>query len=181
MFCLLKKRQVLYISSWIDEPFFIGVGVDDIVCFMLFQVKFVNPLLRSPVVGEVAYETMVQLSKCSATPLCNWALEIATALRVIATEDINAVWDLIPPVGEGEPSERPSLSLFERVRNALSLSCKSGPLPVDSFTFVFPVSFLLIYLPFCLGFQIFFLFILWLFSFSFSLAAIVHVNALVLL
>ncbi|XP_071922276.1 protein ILITYHIA-like isoform X1 [Coffea arabica] len=102
-------------------------------------VKFVNPLLRSPVVGEVAYETMVQLSKCSATPLCNWALEIATALRVIATEDINAVWDLIPPVGEGEPSERPSLSLFERVRNALSLSCKSGPLPVDSFTFVFPI------------------------------------------
>nr|XP_027089601.1 protein ILITYHIA [Coffea arabica] len=102
-------------------------------------VKFVNPLLRSPVVGEVAYETMVQLSKCSAAPLCNWALEIATALRVIATEDINAVWDLIPPVGEGEPSERPSLSLFERVRNALSLSCKSGPLPVDSFTFVFPI------------------------------------------
>lgn len=103
------------------------------------MVKFVNPLLRSPVVGEVAYETMVQLSKCTASPLCNWALEIATALRVIATEDINAVWDLIPPVGEGELSERPSLSLFERVRNALSISCKSGPLPVDSFIFVFPI------------------------------------------
>ncbi|KAL3520591.1 hypothetical protein ACH5RR_018740 [Cinchona calisaya] len=103
-------------------------------------VKFVNPLLQSPVVGDVAYETMVQLSKCSASPLCNWALEIATALRVIATEEVNVVWDLISSVGDGaDLSERPSLSLFERVRNGLSISCKSGPLPVDSFTFVFPI------------------------------------------
>lgn len=123
--------------SWVDE---LLIAVDNSVYLMLFQVKFVNPLLRSTVVGDVAYETMVQLSKCSVAPLCNWALEIATALRVIATEDVNTVWDLIPSVGEGEPSERPSLSLFERVKNGLSISCKSGPLPVDSFSFVFPVN-----------------------------------------
>ncbi|KAL3523389.1 hypothetical protein ACH5RR_016223, partial [Cinchona calisaya] len=103
------------------------------------MVKFVNPLLSSPVVGDVAYETMVQLSKCSAAPLCNWALEIATALRVIAIEEVNVVWDLISSVVEVDISERPSLSLFERVRNGLLISCKSGPLPVDSFTFVFPI------------------------------------------
>lgn len=101
----------------------------------------------------MAYETMVQLSKCSAPPLCNWALEIATSLRVIATEEINVVWDLIPTVGEGELGERPSFSLFERVRNGLSISCKSGPLPVDSFNFVFPVNFSLFLLVLLNGFD----------------------------
>ncbi|TQD88948.1 hypothetical protein C1H46_025540 [Malus baccata] len=46
---------------------------------------------------------------------------------------------MIPSVGEGEANERPSLSLFERIINGLSVSCKTGPLPVDSFTFVFPI------------------------------------------
>ncbi|KAK9919369.1 hypothetical protein M0R45_027964 [Rubus argutus] len=46
---------------------------------------------------------------------------------------------MIPSVGQGEADDRPSLSLFERIINALSVSCKSGPLPVDSFTFVFPI------------------------------------------
>ncbi|CAI9090959.1 OLC1v1025859C1 [Oldenlandia corymbosa var. corymbosa] len=100
--------------------------------------KFVNPLLQSPIVGDVAYGTMVQLSKCSAPPLCNWSLEIATALRVIATEEVSVVWDLIP-AGEGEINERLSLSLFERATNGLSISCKTGPLPVDTFNFVFPI------------------------------------------
>lgn len=103
-------------------------------------VNFVTPLLRSQIVGDVAYETMVQLSKCTAPPLCNWALEIATALRVIATEEVNIIWDSIPSDAEVEElNGRPSLSLFERVINGLSISCKSGPLPVDSFTFVFPI------------------------------------------
>jgi len=109
--------------------------------FMLYQVRFVDPLLRSPIVSEVAYETMVKLARCTALPLCNWALDIATALRLIVTEEDRVLLDLIPLVGDGEANDRPSLGLFERIINGLSVSCKSGPLPVDSFTFVFPVSF----------------------------------------
>ncbi|KAK6915301.1 hypothetical protein RJ641_020418 [Dillenia turbinata] len=102
-------------------------------------VKFVNPLLRSPIVDDVAYETMVKLAGCTIAPLCNWALDIATALRLLVTEEDNVLWDLIPPMGDEKSNERPSLSLFERIVNALSISCRSGPLPVDSFTFIFPV------------------------------------------
>ncbi|PKI39081.1 hypothetical protein CRG98_040505, partial [Punica granatum] len=100
-------------------------------------VKFVNPLLRSPIVGDVAYETLVKLARCTASPLCNWALEIATALRLIVTEENGTLFDELTPI-RGEGNEKHQLSLFERVINALSLSCKSGGLPVDSFTFVFP-------------------------------------------
>ncbi|XP_059308205.1 protein ILITYHIA isoform X2 [Lycium ferocissimum] len=100
-------------------------------------VKFINPLLRSPIVGGVAYGTLVKLSKCTATPLCNWALEIATALRLIMSEDVNVLWGQIPSAGEEVSNERPGL--FECVTNGLSISCKTGPLPVDSFTFVFPI------------------------------------------
>ncbi|GMN25829.1 hypothetical protein TIFTF001_001087 [Ficus carica] len=100
---------------------------------------FVDPLLRSPIVGDVAYETMVKLSRCTVPPLCNWALDIATALRLIATDKVGVQLDLISSVGEGEETERPSLGLFERIVGGLSVSCKSGPLPVDSFTFVFPI------------------------------------------
>ena len=108
---------------------------------MLYQVRFVDPLLRSPIVCEVAFETMVKLARCTAPPLCNWALDIATALRLIVTEEDRLVFDLIPSGGDEEANERPSLGLFERIINGLSVSCKSGPLPVDSFTYVFPVSF----------------------------------------
>lgn len=110
--------------------------------FFLYQFTFVDPLLRSPIVGDVAYETMVKLSRCTVPPLCNWALDIATALRLIATDKVRVQLDLISSVGEGEETERPSLGLFEKIVGGLSVSCKSGPLPVDSFTFVFPVSFL---------------------------------------
>ncbi|KAL3812577.1 hypothetical protein ACJIZ3_013845 [Penstemon smallii] len=103
------------------------------------SVKLVNPLLRSPIVGNDAFETMVKLSKCTVDPLCNWAIEIATALRLIATEEIAVLLELFPPVGEGEDTEVPSLGLFERLVSGLSISCKSGPLPVDSFTFIFPI------------------------------------------
>ncbi|KAL5566833.1 hypothetical protein UlMin_029997 [Ulmus minor] len=102
-------------------------------------VKFVDPLLRSKIVGDVAYETMIKLSRCTAPPLCNWAIDIATALRLIVTDEVRVQLDLIPSVGEGEVNERPSLGLFERIVEGLSVSCKSGPLPVDSFTFVFPI------------------------------------------
>ncbi|KAJ7973575.1 translational activator GCN1 [Quillaja saponaria] len=102
-------------------------------------VKFVDPLLQSPVVSDVAFETMVKLSRCTASPLCNWALDIATALRLIVTEEVYLLLDLIPSVGEEEANEKPFLGLFRRILNGLSISCKSGPLPVDSFTFVFPI------------------------------------------
>lgn len=107
----------------------------------LYQVSFVTPLLRSPIVSDVAYETMVKLSSCTAAPLCNWAIDIATALRLILTEEVTVLWDLVPSISNGEANERPSLGLFERVVNGLSISCKSGPLPVDSFTVIFPVSY----------------------------------------
>ena len=109
--------------------------------FILIQFKFVDPLLRSPIVGDVAYETLIKLSRCTAIPLCNWAIDVATALRLIATDEVQVQLDLIPSVNDGEENERPSLGLFERIVAGLSVSCKSGPLPVDSFTFVFPVSF----------------------------------------
>ncbi|XWS64788.1 hypothetical protein CRYUN_Cryun05aG0033900 [Craigia yunnanensis] len=102
-------------------------------------VKFVDPLLRSPIVSDVAYDTSVKLSRCLVYPLCDWALDIATALRVIVTDEVVIQWELIPTVDEEAEEERPSLGLFERIVNGLSVSCKSGPLPVDSFTFVFPI------------------------------------------
>lgn len=101
-------------------------------------IKLVDPLLRSPVVCDVAFETLVKLARCTAPPLCNFALDITTALRVIATEDVWVSWDLIPPFVEGE-TEKPSLGLFERIVSGLLLSCKSGPLPVDTFGFIFPI------------------------------------------
>ncbi|KAL6142934.1 hypothetical protein ACLB2K_061209 [Fragaria x ananassa] len=101
-------------------------------------VNYVEPLLRSSIVSDIAYETMVKLSRCTAPPLCNWALDIATALRLVVTEEDRLLLDMLSSAGQGE-DDRPSLSLFERIINALSVSCKSGPLPVDSFTFVFPI------------------------------------------
>ncbi|KAJ6854774.1 protein ILITYHIA isoform X2 [Populus alba x Populus x berolinensis] len=102
-------------------------------------IKFVDPLLQSPIVSDVAYETLVKLSRCTTTPLCHWALDIATALRLIVTKDVSVFLDPIPIAGDGEANESPSLGLFERIINGLSVSCKPGPLPVDSFTFVFPI------------------------------------------
>ncbi|KAG6736415.1 hypothetical protein POTOM_060824 [Populus tomentosa] len=102
-------------------------------------IKFVDPLLQSPIVSDVAYETFVKLSRCTAAPLCHWALDIATALRLIVTKDVSVFLDLIPIAGDREANESPSLGLFERIINGLSVSCKPGPLPVDSFTFVFPI------------------------------------------
>lgn len=102
-------------------------------------VKFVKPLLRSPIVSDVAYESIVKLSGCIAPPLCNWALDVATALRLIVTEEVHVLFDLMPSISEVEANEKSSLTLFERVVNGVLVSCKSGPLPVDSFTFIFPI------------------------------------------
>ncbi|KAK6156422.1 hypothetical protein DH2020_010670 [Rehmannia glutinosa] len=113
------------------------LGWKDIL--LTHSVKYVNPLLRSPVVGDAAFETLMKLSKCTVDPLCNWSLEIATALRLIATEETSVLWELFPSIAEGEDNGAPSLGLFERLVSGLTISCKSGPLPVDSFTFIFPI------------------------------------------
>lgn len=107
--------------------------------FCFYQVKFVDPLLRSPIVNEVAYEALVKLSRCLAPPLCNSALDIATALRMIVTDGDHLLLDLVPSVGEAEANGRSSLGILERIVTALSIACRSGSLPIDTFTFIFPV------------------------------------------
>ncbi|RZB49639.1 protein ILITYHIA-like [Glycine soja] len=102
------------------------------------MVKFVEPLMRSPIVSDEAFETMVKLARCTAPPLCDWALDISTALRLIVTDEVHLLLDLVPSVAEEEANERPH-GLFERILDGLSISCKSGALPVDSFSFIFPI------------------------------------------
>ncbi|CAD5191281.1 unnamed protein product [Musa acuminata subsp. malaccensis] len=102
-------------------------------------VDYVEPLLHSSIVGNAAFGTMLNLARCLAPPLCSWAHEIAAALRIVSTKDVNVLWDLIPPVNEGEVHKRSSLSIFEQIVTGLSVSCNTGPLPADSFTFVFPI------------------------------------------
>lgn len=81
----------------------------------------------------------MKLARCTVQPLCNWALEIATALRLIAIDEVDASSVLRPSVDKAEKTYE---GLFERIVHGLSVSCKSGPLPVDTFTFIFPVCFL---------------------------------------
>lgn len=103
------------------------------------MVKFVEPLLRSPIVSDEAFEALVMLSRCTASPLCDWALDISTALRLVVTDEVHLLLDLVPSVAEEQVNQKPSHGLFERIIDGLSTSCKSGALPVDSFTFVFPI------------------------------------------
>ncbi|CAG7894016.1 unnamed protein product, partial [Brassica rapa] len=98
--------------------------------------RFLDPLLRSHIVGDAAFENMVKLARCTVQPLCNWALEIATALRLIAIDEVDASSDFRPSVDKAGKTYE---GLFERIVNGLSVSCKSSPLPVDSFTFIFPI------------------------------------------
>ncbi|KAG9447741.1 hypothetical protein H6P81_013869 [Aristolochia fimbriata] len=102
-------------------------------------VNFVDPLLRSPIVCDMAFEVMSKLARCVAPPLCNWATEIAAALRMISTEEVHIIWDLIPSFSDGDLQENPSAGLFERIVSGILISCKGGPLPADTFTFVFPI------------------------------------------
>ena len=97
--------------------------------------------MSSPIVGDVAYETLVKLSRCIAPPLNKWALDIATALRLTRIEESNVILDLISAVDSGESNDKRCPGLLHRVVNALSISCKTGQLPVDTFIFVFPVGY----------------------------------------
>lgn len=115
--------------------------VDANTNILRIQVKFVNPLIRSQIVGDAAYETLVKLSQCIAPPLSNWALDIATALRLVEVSESHVVLDLISATDVEEAKEKPALGLLNRVVIGLTVSCKYGPLPVDTYLFVFPVNF----------------------------------------
>ncbi|KAL1214916.1 Protein ILITYHIA [Cardamine amara subsp. amara] len=97
--------------------------------------SFLDPLLRSPIVSSAAFENLVKLARCTVQPMCNWALEIATALRLIAIDEVDASSDFRPSLDKAGKTDE----LFERIINGLSVTCKSGPLPVDTFTFIFPI------------------------------------------
>nr|CAB3493441.1 unnamed protein product [Digitaria exilis] len=100
--------------------------------------NYVEPLLSSAIVSDAAFRTMLMLARCTAPPLCNWAPEIAAAIRVISVGDFETILDLMPVIME-EDSKKPSSGLFEQIVNGLTIACKAGPLPADSFTFIFPV------------------------------------------
>uniref|UniRef100_J3LSA3 TOG domain-containing protein n=1 Tax=Oryza brachyantha TaxID=4533 RepID=J3LSA3_ORYBR len=102
-------------------------------------VNYVEPLLSSPIVSDSAFRAMLNLARCTAPPLCNWAPEIAAAIRVIAVDDFEIVMDLMPVTVEEDSKKKSSSGLFEQIVTGLTVACKGGPLPADSFTFVFPV------------------------------------------
>uniref|UniRef100_K4AM52 TOG domain-containing protein n=1 Tax=Setaria italica TaxID=4555 RepID=K4AM52_SETIT len=102
-------------------------------------VNYVDPLLSSAIVSDAAFRTMLRLARCTAPPLCNWAPEIAAAIRVISIGDFEMVLDLMPVIVEEDSKKKPSSGLFEQIVNGLTIACKAGPLPADSFTFIFPV------------------------------------------
>jgi hypothetical protein len=102
-------------------------------------VNYVEPLLSSPIVSDAAFRAMLNLARCTAPPLCNWAPEIAAAIRVIAVDDFKMVMDLMPVIVEEDSNKKSSPGLFEQIVTGLTVACKAGPLPADSFTFVFPI------------------------------------------
>lgn len=102
-------------------------------------VTFVNPLLKSPIVGDAAFVAMLKLARCLGPPLCDWAPEIAAGLRLISTEDKGTLWDSASDAAGAEIRHTPYMSVFEKAAAGLSISCKNGPLPADSFTFIFPI------------------------------------------
>ncbi|CAN6297987.1 unnamed protein product [Urochloa humidicola] len=102
-------------------------------------VNYVEPLLSSAIVSDAAFRTMLRLARCTAPPLCNWAPEIAAAIRVISVGDFEMVLDLMPVIMDEDSRKKPSSGLFEQIVNGLTIACKAGPLPADSFTFIFPI------------------------------------------
>ncbi|XP_020166080.1 protein ILITYHIA [Aegilops tauschii subsp. strangulata] len=103
-------------------------------------VNYIEPLLSSPIVSDAAFCAMLRLARCTAPPLCNWATEIAAAIHVMSVEDFEAVLDLMPVlIMEEDSKKRPPSGLFEKIVTGLTAACRMGPLPADSFTFVFPI------------------------------------------
>ncbi|XP_031484285.1 protein ILITYHIA isoform X1 [Nymphaea colorata] len=100
---------------------------------------FVNPLMRSPIVNDVAFETMVKLARCIAPPIVHLAPEIAAALRLVATDPTSFMHELVPLMADEEIHGKQAVGLLEGIVEGLVEACKSGPLPVDSFVFLFPI------------------------------------------
>jgi hypothetical protein len=103
------------------------------------QANYVEPLLSSAIVSDAAFGAMLRLARCLAPPLCNWAPEIAAAIRVISVDDFEMTLDLMPVTMEEDDKKKSSPGLFEQIVNGLIVACKAGPLPADTFTFIFPV------------------------------------------
>ncbi|CAE5962839.1 unnamed protein product [Arabidopsis arenosa] len=59
---------------------------------------FLDPLLRSPIVSAAAFENLEMLARCTVQPLCNWALEISTSLRLTAIDELDASSDFRPSI-----------------------------------------------------------------------------------
>ncbi|KAJ1694352.1 hypothetical protein LUZ63_011050 [Rhynchospora breviuscula] len=103
-------------------------------------VTCVDPLLSSPIVSDAAFVAMLKLAQCTAPPLCDYATEIAAALRMTSAKDSLLVLDLVPVNDEGENhTKKTSPGLLDQIVTGLSTACKSGPLPADTFTFIFPI------------------------------------------
>ncbi|KAG7585744.1 Armadillo-type fold [Arabidopsis thaliana x Arabidopsis arenosa] len=67
--------------------------------FTVFKTAtFLDPLLRSPIVSAAAFENLVKLARCTVQPLCNWALEISTSLRLTSSDEVDASSDFRPSV-----------------------------------------------------------------------------------
>ncbi|CAN6460506.1 unnamed protein product [Victoria cruziana] len=99
---------------------------------------FVNPLMRSPIVNKVAFETMVKIARCIAPPIVHLAPEIAAALCLVATNPTSFMHELVPLMADDIHGKQ-AVGLLEGIVEGLVEACKSGPLPVDSFVFIFPV------------------------------------------
>ncbi|XP_078182456.1 putative protein kinase regulator ILITHYIA isoform X2 [Carex rostrata] len=102
-------------------------------------VKYVDPLLSSPIVSDAAFSAMLNLARCTAPPLCDYATEIAAALRITSNKDSILVLDLAPVNERENHAKKTSPGLFDQIVTGLSLACKSGSLPADTFTFIFPI------------------------------------------
>jgi hypothetical protein len=96
-------------------------------------------LLKSPIVSEEAYETMIKLAGCVAPSLRHLATDLAAALTGLSISHFSIMQDLLnPPKNSDVQKKKPSV--MERIVHGLVVACKEGPLPAPSFAFVFPVS-----------------------------------------
>lgn len=104
-----------------------------------FLEDYVMPLLSSPIVNSDAFETMVKLARCVAPPVRDLALDLGVALRIVATSKASIVQELVLSSDQTNVKEKMVAGVFERIVAGLVTACKDGPLPADSFTFIFPI------------------------------------------
>lgn len=104
-----------------------------------FLEDYVMPLLSSPIVNSDAFETMVKLARCVAPPVRDLALDLGAALKIVATSKASIVQELVLSSDQTNAKEKRVAGVFERIVAGLTTACKDGPLPADSFTFIFPI------------------------------------------